>query len=108
MTQPGPASRPHASPIASVSSGLCEMSVAMNVQSPRAVLVAEAQARFADDLSDASQRQIGKPFLPRIEQRHGVLARDCEQQFEIFPVRERCEQRSLGGGFSTRSQFRFT
>src|SRR5882672_9469616 len=106
MTQPALASRPHRSPSAAVSSGLCEMNVTMSGHRQVAVLVAEFNASGGDDLPDAGQRHIGELFLPRVEQRDSVAAGDGEQEFKVLTVGERGEQRRFGGGFGFGLQLR--
>src|ERR1017187_5049340 len=84
MTHPLSAARPHCSPSAAVSAGLCEMYVAMGRQRSHALLVTDVDSLARLDLADARQRKTGKLLLPRVEQRHGVAAGDREQQFKIL------------------------
>src|SRR5260370_29430559 len=82
MIQPSCASRPQDSPRASVSAGLCEMCIAMSLQGPDTVLIADSEALAGGDLADATKRQAGVLLLPGIQQRHSVAAANGEQQFE--------------------------
>ena len=75
------------------------MNVAMGGQGTDAFLVAQSNAGFGRHFADASERQVGELFLPRIEQRHRFSARQGKEQFEVFPIGERGEQWRLGGGF---------
>src|SRR5438105_1219449 len=79
MTSPRVAARPHASPRASVSAGLCEMFVAMGTQSSHAGFIAKRDAFAFGDLADAGERDFGKLLLPCIEQWHGILAGNGKQ-----------------------------
>src|SRR5213592_372238 len=105
MIQPGLASRPHCSPRAMVSSGLCEMNVAMNGQRLHALLVAKLQAGLGGDLADAGEWHVDKLLLPAIQQRHRVAPRDGEKQFEVFPGGQGGEQGRFGGGVAAGMAF---
>src|SRR5512140_1302900 len=74
MTRPGSATRPQASPNASVSLGLCEMNVAMGGKRAHALLVAQGDPFVTGDLSDTRKRQVWEPRAPGIKQRYRVLA----------------------------------
>src|SRR5262245_9250379 len=100
MTQPVCTAFPHCSPRAKVSSGLCEMSVAMNGQRPHAILVAKPQPRFGGDLADAAQAQLGELLLPSVQQRDSIYAGEAKEELEILAVGQRRQQRRFGGGFT--------
>src|SRR5206468_1939912 len=104
-TSPPRAARPHSAPNAAVSSGLCEMNVAMFGDFAHALLRADLQAGFRRYSANATQRQAGKLFLPGIAQWHGVLAGHREQQLEILAVGQRRQQRRQGGRFGARLLF---
>src|SRR5580658_2336409 len=88
MTCPRRAARPNFSPSASVSAGLCEMSVAMRVQFVRAVPVAECDALAGDNFPDAAQLQFREFFLPGVQQFHRVPGGYREHQFKVLAVRQ--------------------
>src|SRR5579862_4585268 len=92
MTSPLAAARPHASPSACVSSGLCEMFVAMGGQRADAFFGADGDAFARGDFADASELEFGKFLFPGVEQRHGVAAGNGEQQFKVLAVGQRGEQ----------------
>ena len=64
----------------------------------RAGFVAERDAFAGGDFADAGERRF-EFFFPGVEQRDGVLAGDGEEEFEVFAVGERGEERRFGGGF---------
>src|SRR5688572_13068994 len=105
ITQPGCPSRPHCSPSAAVSSGLCEMNVAMSGQGTNAFFVTQANAGFGRHLANAGERQVGELSLPPIEQFHRAAAGEGEEQLEIFAIGERGKERRLGGGFRLGPKF---
>src|ERR1017187_400178 len=96
MTSPLSAARPHCSPSAVVSPGLCEMYVAIGRQRSHALLVPDGDALTRLNLADARQREIGKLQPPRVKQWHGVAAGDREQQFEVLAVGQRGQQGRFG------------
>src|ERR1700722_562145 len=106
MTSPLAAARPHASPSACVSSGLCEMFVAMGGQRKDAFRRADGDTFVGNDLSDARELKFRKFLFPGIEQRHGVAAGDGEQKFEILAIGQRGEQRRFGGSIRSGSEAR--
>src|SRR5690348_3104948 len=72
ITSPLCALRPHSSPSDSVSAGLFEMYVAMGTQSPNSILIAQRNPLPGDDFTNATQRHIGKLFLPTVQHRHRI------------------------------------
>src|SRR2546426_1186238 len=62
------------SPRCCVSIGLCEMKVAMRVQRSHAIAAADQDTWSGSNLSNASQRQIGKAPLPGIQQADSIAA----------------------------------
>src|SRR5262249_17295948 len=78
-TQPLWADFPQAWPSVSVSSGLCEMHVAMRGQGTGAVFVAQGDALASHDFADTAEAQAGKLFFPSVQQRHHVTAGHGEQ-----------------------------
>src|ERR1035437_2774756 len=96
MTNPLSAARPHCSPSAAVSAGLCEMYVAMGRQRSHALLVTDVDSLPHLDLADARQREGGELLLPPVQHRHGIAAGDREEQFEVLTVAQRRQQRRFG------------
>src|SRR5574341_759202 len=97
MISPASAWRPHASPSASVSAGLCEMNVAIGREGPHPAVVPDRYAFPGGNLSDASERQLRKLRFPGIEERHRFLAGDREEQFKILAVGQSGQKGRLGG-----------
>src|ERR1017187_676011 len=98
MTSPLSATRPHCSPSAAVSAGLCEMYVAMGPQRSHTLLVTDVDSLPRLDLADACQRESRELLLPRVQHRHGVAAGDREEQFEGLTVAQRRQQGRFGRG----------
>src|SRR6185369_10715784 len=86
MTQPWLASRPQASPMASVSSGLREMSVAMYVKRPNAILVPEPQPGFSRDFSDAAQARTGEFLSPASQELDLCVLGNGEVQLDVLAI----------------------
>src|SRR6266853_4597476 len=96
ITSPLWAAHPQVSPSASVSAGLCEMHVAICGQRSHAVLVFDSDALARRDFADATQLKLGKLFLPGIQQRNCIAARNREEKLKILSVRQRGQQRGFG------------
>src|ERR1039457_1663362 len=96
MTSPLSAARPHCSPSAVVSPGLCEMYVAIGRQRSHALLVPDVDSLARLDLADARQRESRELLLPRVQHRDGVAAGDREEQFEVLTVAQRRQQGRFG------------
>src|SRR5438445_10711422 len=97
MTSPLCATRPQASPSASVSAGLCEMYVAIGGQQSHPILVPNRDPLARRDFTDATQRHFGKLLPPGVEQRDRLAAGHREEQLKILPLGQRCQQRRFGG-----------
>src|SRR6185436_681167 len=98
ITRPSEASRPHDAPSASVSSGLCEMHVAMLSQWSHPLPVFDCDAFAGGDLANAAQPQVRELLFPRIQERHGVTTGYRKEQLKILAVCHGRHQRRLGGG----------
>src|ERR1035441_6422005 len=72
MTNPLSAARPHCSPSAAVSAGLCEMYVAIGRQRSHALLVPDVDSLARLDLADARQRESRELLLPRVQHRDEI------------------------------------
>src|SRR5688572_7760496 len=83
---PALARSPKARPSATVSSGLLEMCVAMNEEGFDALFVAQMNAWFSGDFSDARELHGRESFFPFISQLHRVFACDGKEQFKILAV----------------------
>jgi hypothetical protein len=75
------------------------MNVAKSGQSADAIGTPEPDPGFRGYLADARERQVRELFLPRIKQRHRVVAGEGEEQFEILAIGQGGEQGGLDGGF---------
>src|SRR5688572_28527719 len=106
MIAPGESDFAKSRPRARVSSGLCEMCVAMNEKGFDAVFVANAQAEVARNFSDAGHLCVREFLFPGIQEFYGVASREGEDQFEIFTISERGEEWRFGGGFAPGVEFR--
>src|SRR5579859_7198811 len=92
ITSPDAIVRPHASPSATVSEGLCEMFVTMNGQWSHPMLVADGDGFSPGNFTDATQAKVRKLLLPAIQQGDRVAAGQSKQQLEILAVGQRCLQ----------------
>ena len=74
-----------------------EMNVAMSSERADSSLIAQPETVARDEPPDATEPELWEFLLPRIEQRHGAIARNREQQFKILAVRQRGDERGFGG-----------
>src|SRR6266487_3820367 len=82
------------------------MNVAMSRQRANARLVANGDAAACVDSAKATEPKFWELLLPRVEQRHRVLARDREQQFEILAIGQCGDEGRFGRITSLRGKFR--
>src|SRR6516162_586059 len=94
-TQPFCAARPKRLPRASVSAGLCEMSVAMLLQRAHSGFVADADSFLGRNFADAGQLHLRELLFPGVQQWDGIAAGDGEQEFEILAVGQRGQESRL-------------
>src|SRR5437660_9949616 len=87
MTRPLRTVRPHDLPSASVSSGLCEMFVAMGSERAGAGFIAEHDAVAFRDFADAGEVQFEKLLFPLVEHRYCSHEGHREQLLTAFAFR---------------------
>src|SRR5215831_2502963 len=75
------------------------MNVTMSGQWPHTILVTNSNSFAAGDLADATQSDFREALLPGVQKWHGVAAGYRKEQFEVFAIGQRGEQRRFGGGF---------
>ena len=73
------------------------MIVAMGCEGARAFFIAQSDAACVCDLADAMERDVGESRLPTIEHGDGVFGGNSEEEFVIFAISERGEERGFAG-----------